>query len=933
MKQHYPYLLYIKEILTVFLTLLLLTPTVIAQTPVITDFDNVAYLERAPAILLAPDVIITNGNDFTDSYLEFEIEAATPFETLGITTSETAATEAGEVSIVGTVIYIGTGTHARQIGIIDPIFNGLSGQKLRLNFASSLTNAQFMDGMGSDIPGWTVNNTQVYPSGSAGHEDFFPRTQGNTLIKTGTVSPYTMTRTGHYSYETDVNYIVEAQLAEGQSQRGLLVGNSNGTGVPVFSTLIVEEPDATGGRALRLYSNGWVVTPNPTPSRFASAFGPEVLSAPFDAYAGDELALDWRASGSGDDYEVYGYLLNTVTGERSLLFYSRGGTKSWTTSIGTIPADGNYQFHFINGSFDKTGGYLIGAEFFIDNIRILSGAASTDAIATAVARKVTYENTSCTPPPYRNITLQAVNSINAMGIATNTLQIQLQNCDPTISSIQSVAVCEGDVPSNLPFSVFDAETSIENLLITTTSSNTTLLPVANISIQGSGANKTIICNPVTGEYGSSQVTITITDGDGGTATTTFVYTINNTLVTTSEGITVLTLNGAPAFVDQEIAVFTGLPVTEAEVFIQSGFSPEDILHYDGILPVGVTQNYNPVSGILSFNGTLYHNELQAIFREVTLQTTTTAERILTFTAGNSPCGTITDSKTVITVNSSPPVILGLPETYINCINATEPIPFYVTDAITAPENILLTSSSSNTDVVPNYQIEIGGSGENRTLVVIPSQAGSTLISITAENEQGSTTTVSIFITFEDTTAPWIVCMENQYIDWLTAPSIYTHFGTDWDAVFGDNCAASANYVLSGATYGNGTSLNGVSFAQGTTNVLWTATDSNGNSTICSFDVTIENLLGSEDNEVHLQALSLFPNPATQEVKINNPGALEIDTIQVYDLLGRLVIAKNTSGTTGNPSLDISALASAVYMVLVESDGKTAVLRLVKRGGN
>ncbi len=930
MEQHYTYLHHIKRNLCVFLPLFLVPFILFAQTPVITDFDNVDYVERAPAILLAPDVVITNGNDFTDSYIEFEIEVATTFEILGITASETANTEAGEVSIVGMVIYIGTGTQARQIGSIDAVFNGQQGQKLRLNFSSVLANAQFMDGMGSDIPGWTVNNTQVYPSGGNAHETLFPRTQGNVLIKTGTYNSYTMTRTGHYSYETDVNYMVEAQLAEGQSQRGLLAGNSSGTGAPVFSTLIVEEPGATGGRALRLYSNGWVVTPNPTPSRFASAFGPEVLSAPFDAYEGDELALDWRASGSGDDYEVYGYLLDTTTGERTLLFYSRGGTKSWTTSTGTIPADGNYQFHFINGSFDKTGGYLIGAEFFIDNIRILSGAASTDAIATAVARKVTYENTSCTPPPSRNITLYAVNSINAQGIATNTLQIQLQNCDPTITSINPVSVCEGDIPLQLSFSIFDAETSIQNLLISATSSNTSLLPVSNINVQGSGANRSLVCVPVFGEYGSSEVSITVTDGDGATATTTFTFTVNNTIVAASEGVTVLTLNGTPGFVDTEITVFTGLPVTEAEVHILSGFSPEDFLHYDGILPSGVTQSYNSANGILSFNGTLYHNELQAIFREVSLQTSTTDERIITFTAGNSPCGIISDSKTVVTVQSSPPVILGLPEIFTNCINTTEPIPFQVTDASTAPENIMISASSSNTLVVANHHIIVGGSGENRTLILTPSQAGSTFINITAENEQGDTTTVSIDITFEDDLAPWITCLENQYVDWLTSPSIYTHYGTDWDAVFGDNCTVSAAYELSGATTGSGTTLDGVSFAQGTTTVVWIATDSNGNSTICSFDVIVENLLGLADIDENLSTLSLFPNPATQQITIHNPSFLEIDTIHVYDLLGRLVITKNMSGVAESPKLDISTLAAAVYMVVVESNGKTVVMRMVKK---
>lgn len=1003
--------------------LLFITPIILAQTPVIAGFENLTYLERDEATPIAPAVTIANGSNYTDSYIEFEIDQATTTETLGVLTQSIPSIVLGEVSIVGSILYLGNGIEAKPIGTVHSIHHGQNGEKLRINFYSALTNAQFTDGFGSDIPGWTVNNTQIYPATPAQHETLFPRTQGNVLVKTGTQSPYTMTRPEHYQYETDANYIVTGQLAEGQSQRGGIVGNSNGTGVPIFSTLIVDEPGATGGRALRLYSNGWVTTPNPNPSRYASAFGPEVYSEAFTAYQGDELALDWRASGSGDDYEVYGYLINTTTAERTLLFYSRGGTKTWTTSSGTIPANGNYQFHFINGSFDRTGGYLIGAEFFIDNIRILSAEGATDAVVTQVARKVTYENTSCTPQINRSITLTARSSSGEIASATNAITITLANCAPVISYILDESTCEGDVMNPIPFTIFDGETNAENLQITATSSNTILLPTANLLIEGTGENRSITLTPISGEDGSTTITLTLTDTEGGITTRSFLCTIAANSLSASAGNTVAVANGDAVIIDNEIEVLTSANVTTTQVQISNGMASGDVLLSLDALPAGVSQTYSPVSGILTFTGSVTSLELQTIFRAVRFQTSSTSneDRTITFFVQDTPCGSITATKMVEVILSSTPVISNLPSEINNCVQTTDAIAFQITDALIAAEDILLSATSSATSVVPNENIFLSGFGENRTLTVTPLQAGSTTITITATNTFGNTTTASILVTFEDTLAPSIAFLENQIVStsighcsythpntnwnaqvtdncsatatyilsgatqgsgttlegvhfeqgqttvtWIATDTagntsessftvevkdnempeiqtienivlddtegtnIYTHTGTEWDAVYSDNCQASAAYLLSGASAGTGTTLDGVIFRKGITTVTWKAIDTAGNVATTSFTVTLNPLLGINDNQNNFTGITLYPNPATQSVTIDNPSLIAIESITIYDVLGRLVLQENTKETIGNSTINVSTLSAAVYMVILESEGKQLLTRLVKR---
>ena len=57
------------------------------------------------------------------------------------------------------------------------------------------------------------------------------------------------------------------------------------------------------------------------------------------------------------------------------------------------------------------------------------------------------------------------------------------------------------------------------------SSNTALVPTANIVFGGSGANRTVTITPAANQTGTATITLTVSDGDGGTASDTFVLTV------------------------------------------------------------------------------------------------------------------------------------------------------------------------------------------------------------------------------------------------------------------------------------------------------------------------------------------------------------------------------------------------------------------------
>lgn len=99
------------------------------------------------------------------------------------------------------------------------------------------------------------------------------------------------------------------------------------------------------------------------------------------------------------------------------------------------------------------------------------------------------------------------------------------NQPPTITGLANVGLLVGVPSAALPFTVGDAETPAGSLTVTVQSSNTTAVPLANVVLGGSGANRTVT---VTGAAaGSSVITLTVTDGGGRQTSTSFTASIAN----------------------------------------------------------------------------------------------------------------------------------------------------------------------------------------------------------------------------------------------------------------------------------------------------------------------------------------------------------------------------------------------------------------------
>lgn len=98
------------------------------------------------------------------------------------------------------------------------------------------------------------------------------------------------------------------------------------------------------------------------------------------------------------------------------------------------------------------------------------------------------------------------------------------NATPTITTPANITTnCAGIANGPVLFTVGDADGSLNTLVVTASSSNTTLIPNANISItqpNASGA-ASLLYTPVAGQTGFCEITLTVTDAASATATSTF----------------------------------------------------------------------------------------------------------------------------------------------------------------------------------------------------------------------------------------------------------------------------------------------------------------------------------------------------------------------------------------------------------------------------
>lgn len=120
--------------------------------------------------------------------------------------------------------------------------------------------------------------------------------------------------------------------------------------------------------------------------------------------------------------------------------------------------------------------------------------------------------------------IYVVGNSTAEGIPLLWTLVPVDGSAPAISEIPPQTTLEDTPILDVPFTVSDADTPLDELKFSVLSSNPTRIAPIGVVVKGSGENRTLDITPEPGQHGEALITLTVSDGHR-TASTTFQVTV------------------------------------------------------------------------------------------------------------------------------------------------------------------------------------------------------------------------------------------------------------------------------------------------------------------------------------------------------------------------------------------------------------------------
>ncbi len=156
-----------------------------------------------------------------------------------------------------------------------------------------------------------------------------------------------------------------------------------------------------------------------------------------------------------------------------------------------------------------------------------------------------------------------------------------QNTAPTVSLIADRVINEDSSTGSIAFTIGDVETPTSLLAVNKYSSNPALVAPTGLVVGGSGANRTISVTPLPDAYGTTTITISVSDGELSTERS-FLVTVlavndpplaDDAQFTVAENSAALTVVGTAAASDPDAGDMLGYAITAGNVGAAFAINP------------------------------------------------------------------------------------------------------------------------------------------------------------------------------------------------------------------------------------------------------------------------------------------------------------------------------------------------------------------------
>ena len=293
-----------------------------------------------------------------------------------------------------------------------------------------------------------------------------------------------------------------------------------------------------------------------------------------------------------------------------------------------------------------------------------------------------------------------------------TITVHPVNDCPYMSSIQDIIIQEDSISQGIAFTVTDIETPANELTVYAMSHAPQLIAEQGIQItQQAGIGK-IRITPNVNAWGSGQIDLIVKDAMGLTSVTSFEVTVEP-------------VNDPPVISDIQ-----DITMNEDDVLSDLSFLISDPDHLANQLYV----SFYASDGILVPENAIEFNGItNTRLFSITLPSNRSGESDMTFIV-HDPDGLYSSSMFHLTVKpvNDPPMITNIQDIEIDEDTVAGPISFMVLDAETSPDNLIVSCVSSDTQMIPQNNIVLGGSDSNRTITFKPGKNLSGITTLTLQ---------------------------------------------------------------------------------------------------------------------------------------------------------------------------------------------------------
>jgi hypothetical protein len=302
------------------------------------------------------------------------------------------------------------------------------------------------------------------------------------------------------------------------------------------------------------------------------------------------------------------------------------------------------------------------------------------------------------------------------GQATFLLTVNNVDDPPTISAIPNQQIQAGKTSGPLPVAIADVDTPLTQLGISA-AANPDLLPANAFVYGGSSGSRTLEIRPPADVVGSTVVTLTVNDGNSATFT---LFTVN--VIPANQRPTLSPIDSQTTDEDQPLVVN----------FLAS--DPDTPIAQLKFLALSSNQTLVPNTNlVLSGNG---NNRVLTI----TPKEDRNGETEITVSVDDGEY--IANQTFTLTVNpiNDPPTIADIPSQTLN-EDTTLEVPFTVNDVDNPFEQLVVTVSSTNLELLPLSRIVVKRDNGNGTLTLTPAadQAGTGVVIVSVSDGQSIAT--------------------------------------------------------------------------------------------------------------------------------------------------------------------------------------------------